>query len=105
MQAVGEREHPGDIFVVRAGRPGDVGSLQALLDTGRAKLGTSSVRRAAMIRRGYPGFEIKDVQGNVGARLRKLDSVEEGYDALILAGAGVLRLGLGERIASWVGRE
>lgn len=43
MQAVGEREHPGDIFVVRAGRPGDVGSLQALLDTGGAKLETSSV--------------------------------------------------------------
>lgn len=105
MQAVGERENPGDVFVVRAGRPEDVGSLQALLDTGGGTVGTSSVRRAAMIRRGYPGLEIKDVRGNVGTRLRKLDSVEEGYDALILAGAGVLRLGLGERIASWVGRE
>lgn len=105
MQAVGERENPGDVFVVRAGRPEDVGSLQALLDTGGGTVGTSSVRRAAMIRRGYPGLEIRDVRGNVGTRLRKLDSVEEGYDALILAGAGVLRLGLGERIASWVGRE
>lgn len=105
MQAVGERENPGDVFVVRAGRPEDVGSLQALLDTGGGTVGTSSVRRAAMIRRGYPGLKIKDVRGNVGTRLRKLDSVEEGYDALILAGAGVLRLGLGERIASWVGRE
>lgn len=106
MQAVGEREHPGDVFVVRAGRrPDNVGSLQALLDTGGGTVGTSSVRRAAMIRRGYPGLKIKDVRGNVGTRLRKLDSVEEGYDALILAGAGVLRLGLGERIASWVGRE
>lgn len=90
---------------MRAGRPGDVGSLQALLDTGGGTVGTSSVRRAAMIRRGYPGLGIKDVRGNVGTRLRKLDSVEEGYDALILAGAGVLRLGLGERIGSWVGRE
>lgn len=105
VQAVGEREHPGDVFVVRAGRPDDLGSLQALLDTGGGTVGTSSVRRAAMIRRGYPGLKIKDVRGNVGTRLRKLDSVEEGYDALILAGAGVLRLGLGERIASWVGRE
>lgn len=104
VQAVGEREHPGDVFVVRAGRPDDVGSLQALLDTGGGTVGTSSVRRAAMIRRGYPGLKIKDVRGNVGTRLRKLDSVEEGYDALILAGAGVLRLGLGERIVSWVGR-
>lgn len=105
MQAVGERENPGDVFVVRAGRPGDVGSLQALLDTGGGTVGTSSVRRAAMIRRGYPGLRIKDVRGNVGTRLRKLDSVEEGYDALILAGAGVLRLGLGGRIGSWVGRK
>lgn len=105
MQAVGERENPGDVFVVRAGRPENIGSLQALLDTGGGTVGTSSVRRAAMIRRGYPGLEIKDVRGNVGTRLRKLDSLEEGYDALILAGAGVLRLGLGERIASWVGRE
>ena len=105
MQVVGKRENPGDVFVVRAGRPGDVGSLQALLDTGGGTVGTSSVRRAAMIRRAYPGLGIKDVRGNVGTRLRKLDSVEEGYDALILAGAGVLRLGLGGRIASWVGRE
>lgn len=105
MQAVGEREHPGDVFVVRAGRPDDVSSLQTLLDRGGGTVGTSSVRRAAMIRRGYPGLKIKDVRGNVGTRLRKLDSVEEGYDALILAGAGVLRLGLGERIASWAGRE
>lgn len=105
MQAVGGRENPRDVFVVRAGRPGDVGSLQALLDTGGGTVGTSSVRRAAMIRRGYPGLGIKDVRGNVGTRLRKLDSVEEGYDALILAGAGMLRLGLGGRIASWVGRE
>lgn len=105
VQAVGERENPGDVFVVRAGRAGDVGSLQALLDTGGGTVGTSSVRRAAMIRRGYPGLGIKDVRGNVGTRLRKLDSVEEGYDALILAGAGMLRLGLGGRIGSWVGRE
>lgn len=105
MQVVGKRENPGDVFVVRAGRPGGVGSLQALLDTGGGTVGTSSVRRAAMIRRAYPGLGIKDVRGNVGTRLRKLDSIEEGYDALILAGAGVLRLGLGGRIGSWVGRE
>lgn len=116
VRAVGAREDPRDVVVMRAGRPGGVTTLQGLLDTtgGGAVVGTSSVRRAAMIRRRYPGLRIQDVRGNVGTRLRKLDAAaeEEGdddgrprYDCLVLAGAGVLRLGLGDRISSWVGRE
>lgn len=68
-------------------------------------VGTSSVRRAAMVRRMYPHLVIKDVRGNVGTRLRKLDDPSEGFDALVLAGAGVQRLGMGERISSWLGSE
>ncbi len=106
VRAVGAREDPRDVLVVRAERrEGEVKTLQELLDTGGGTVGTSSVRRAAMIRRQYPGLKIKDVRGNVGTRLRKLDTESEGYDCLVLAGAGVLRLGLGNRIASWVGRE
>lgn len=105
VRAVGAREDPRDVLVVRAGRPGAVATLQGLLDSGGGVVGTSSVRRAAMIRRRYPGLRIKDVRGNVGTRLRKLDAEPEGYDCLVLAGAGVLRLGLGDRIASWLGRE
>ncbi|MCJ1262541.1 porphobilinogen deaminase [Lobaria immixta] len=105
VRAVGAREDPRDVLVMRAGRPGGVTTLQGLLDTGGGVVGTSSVRRAAMIRRRYPGLRIQDVRGNVGTRLRKLDAESEGYDCLVLAGAGVLRLGLGDRIASWLGRD
>lgn len=107
VRAVGAREDPRDVLVMRAGRPGGVTTLQGLLDSGGGVVGTSSVRRAAMIRRRYPGLRIHDVRGNVGTRLRKLDDAEsqQGYDCLVLAGAGVLRLGLGDRIASWLGRD
>lgn len=106
VRAVGAREDPRDVLVVRAGRPGGVTTLQGLLDAGGGVVGTSSVRRAAMIRRRYPGLQIKDVRGNVGTRLRKLDAEpSEGYDCLVLAGAGIVRLGLGDRIASWLGPD
>ena len=65
-------------------------------------VGTSSVRRAAMIRRRYPHLKIKDMRGNVGTRLKKLDDPEWGFDAACIAGAGVQRLGLGERINGWL---
>lgn len=110
VRAVGPRADPRDVLVMRQGRPGGVTTLQGLLDQGGGGggggwvVGTSSVRRAAMIRRRYPGLRVKDVRGNVGTRLRKLDSEAEGYDCLVLAGAGVLRLGLGARISSWLGR-
>lgn len=68
-------------------------------------MGTSSVRRAAMIRRMYPHLKIANVRGNVPTRIRKVDDAELGFDALILGGAGVQRLGMGERISSWLGTE
>lgn len=106
VRAVGAHEDPRDVLVMRAGRqPAGVTTLQELLDTGGGVVGTSSVRRAAMIRRRYPSLRIKDVRGNVGTRLRKLDAESEGYDCLVLAGAGVLRLGLGDRITSWLGKD
>ncbi|KAL8916761.1 MAG: hypothetical protein Q9172_006140 [Xanthocarpia lactea] len=65
-------------------------------------VGTSSIRRSAMIRRRYPTLRIQDVRGNVGTRLRKLDDPAHGYDCLILAAAGIQRLGLGDRISEWL---
>ena len=118
MRAVGAREDPRDVLIVRAGRAGrgeqaetTLAQLAAEEEGGQGGaaaavvVGTSSVRRAAMIRRRYPGLRIRDVRGNVGTRLRKLDDEAERYDCLVLAGAGVLRLGLGARIVSWLGRE
>lgn len=103
VRAVGEREESRDCAVMSTRRKGRERRLGELEDG--AVVGTSSVRRAAMIRRRYPGLVIKDVRGNVGTRLRKLDSEEGGYDCLVLAGAGVQRLGLQERVSSWLGRE
>lgn len=61
-----------------------------------AVVGTSSLRREAILRAKYPHLEIRSLRGNLDTRLRKLD--EGQYDAIILAAAGLLRLGLKERI-------
>ena len=63
-----------------------------------AIIGTSSSRRACQIKASYPHFEIKLLRGNVNTRLAKLDDGQ--YDAIILATAGLQRLGFNERIRS-----
>ena len=63
-----------------------------------ARVGTSSMRRELVLRAAYPGLHIEPVRGNLGTRLRKLDSGE--YDALVLAAAGMKRLGFEARISA-----
>ncbi|MCZ6803775.1 MAG: hydroxymethylbilane synthase [Proteobacteria bacterium] len=63
-------------------------------------VGTSSLRRQSQIKALRPGIIIKDLRGNVGTRLRKLDEGE--YDAIMLAAAGIKRLGLSERITQLI---
>jgi hydroxymethylbilane synthase len=62
-----------------------------------AVVGTSSLRRQAQLRAQRPDLIVKELRGNVGTRLRKLD--ENHYDAILLAHAGLARLGLADRIA------
>jgi len=62
-----------------------------------AKVGTSSLRRSAQLRQNRPDLVIEAVRGNLDTRLRKLD--EGRYDAIVLAAAGLKRLGWGDRIA------
>lgn len=57
-----------------------------------AVVGTSSLRRAAQVLALRPDLQIKDIRGNVDTRLRKLDDPAQGYDAILLAQAGLLRL-------------
>jgi hydroxymethylbilane synthase len=84
------REDPRDVLVSNAAR--------ALADLPRgARLGTSSVRRAAQVRRARPDLDCVLLRGNVDTRLRKLDAGE--MDAMLLALAGLKRLGLEARAA------
>ena len=68
-----------------------------------ATVGTSSLRRAAQLRHLRPDLEVEPVRGNLDTRLRKLD--EGRFDAIVLAGAGLKRLGWGDRIAEWLPAE
>lgn len=65
-----------------------------------ATVGTSSLRRAAMLRTMRPDLEVRDLRGNVPTRIAKLDAGE--YHAIVLAGAGLVRLGLGARVSQWL---
>ncbi|MGL5793806.1 MAG: hydroxymethylbilane synthase [Waterburya sp.] len=66
-------------------------------------IGTSSLRRLAQLRHHYPHLEFKDIRGNVNTRLAKLDAGE--YDGIILAVAGLQRLGMGDRIHQIISSE
>lgn len=65
-----------------------------------AIVGTSSLRRQCQLRAVRPDIQIKDLRGNVNTRLGKLDNGE--YDAIILAAAGLLRLGMSDRIQAYI---
>ena len=86
--AVGAREDPRDVLVARGG--GTLAELPA-----GARVGTGSVRRAAQILSLRPDVAIASIRGNVPTRLEKLDRGE--YDAVVLAAAGLHRLGLVKR--------
>src|SRR5215471_19234474 len=87
LAAVPEREDPRDAVL---------GKKLAFLSPG-AKVGTSSLRRAAQLRAMRPDLTIESVRGNLDTRIRKLD--EGQYDAIVLAAAGLKRLGWADRIA------
>jgi len=93
LAAVPEREDPRDAVV---GRP------LAELPPG-ARVGTSSLRRAAQLRQMRGDLTVESVRGNLDTRLRKLD--EGQYDAILLAAAGLKRLGWGGRIAEILAPE
>ena len=89
LAAVLERGDPRDAFV--SNRHADLAALPA-----GARVGTSSLRRECQLRARYPKLRIEPLRGNVPTRLAKLDDGQ--YDAVILAAAGLKRLGLEDRI-------
>ena len=92
LGCVTERENPADAVVLHEKHKDK--QLETLPEG--AVIGTSSLRRLAQLRHHFPHFEFKDIRGNLNTRLQKLD--EGGYDAIILAVAGLTRLGMGDRI-------
>jgi hydroxymethylbilane synthase len=91
-----EREDPRDIVISRNGTP--------LFDLPKgAKIGTASLRRQAQILKRRPDFEIVQLRGNLDTRIRKL--TETDMDAIILAGAGIKRLGWAEKITEYLEPE
>ena len=89
LAAISEREDPRDAFV--SNRYADFSGMPA-----GARVGTSSLRRECQLRARHPLLRVEPLRGNVTTRWRKLD--EGHYDAVILAAAGLKRLGLEDRI-------
>lgn len=96
IAAVCEREDPRDAFVSN-----HYASLSGL--PAGARVGTSSLRRQCQLRAAFPELAIESLRGNVNTRLRKLDAGE--LDAIILAVAGLKRLGLAQRIRAYLEPE
>ncbi len=94
LVALLEREDPRDALVVGPGVAAR--SVQELAHG--ARIGTSSLRRRAQLRALRPDLDVRELRGNVGTRLRKIDEGE--VDAALLAAAGLRRLGLGDRIVA-----
>ncbi len=94
--AIGEREDPRDVLISR--------QYHTLAQLPRnARVGTSSLRRAAHLLAARPDLKILSLRGNVDTRIRK--AMQGEYDAIVLAAAGVLRLGFGSHNAEYLSLE
>ncbi|BBI32517.1 hydroxymethylbilane synthase [Cohnella abietis] len=94
--AVPKREDPRDCLISKDGK-----SLKDLPQG--ARIGTSSLRRAAQLHAYRPDLQIESLRGNIDTRLRKL--VDEGFDAILLAAAGLHRMGWKDRITEYLEPE
>lgn len=102
LQIVDQRADPRDALVLPegAGASGVISSLDDLSNTlpQGARVGTSSLRRQCQLRALRPDIELVDLRGNLNTRLRKLDEGE--FDAIVLAVAGLQRLGFANRVSA-----
>ncbi|MBD2744800.1 hydroxymethylbilane synthase [Coleofasciculus sp. FACHB-1120] len=99
LGCVSERENPADALVVHEKHKDK--QLETLPEG--AVIGTSSLRRLAQLRHHYPHLSFKDIRGNLNTRLAKLDTGE--YDGIILAVAGLHRLGMSDRVHQVIAPE
>ncbi|MBI4480680.1 MAG: hydroxymethylbilane synthase [Acidobacteria bacterium] len=96
LAAVPRREDPRDVLISRDGKHLAGLALQA-------RVGTSSIRRAAQLKHLRPDLQIEPLRGNLDTRLRKLR--EGQLDAIVLAAAGLVRMGLAEQITEYFAEE
>lgn len=97
LRCITEREDPRDIVVLRPG-------FKSFRDLPQgARIGTSSLRRKAMLLHLRPDFQMVDIRGNVETRIRKL--TEDNLDAVVLAAAGMHRLGFTEQIGEYLSTD
>jgi len=102
LAAILEREDPRDALIISPRLP----HCKTLADLPEnSTIGTSSVRRAAQLRRKYPHLRFADLRGNLGTRLAKLDAEDSPFAAIILAVAGMARLGWQNRISQYLSKE
>jgi hydroxymethylbilane synthase len=94
LRCITEREDPRDILILKSG-------FQSFRDLPQgARIGTSSLRRKAMLLQLRPDFQMVDIRGNVETRIRKL--TEDNLDAVVLAAAGMHRLGFSKQISEYL---
>ncbi|GFF75782.1 hypothetical protein IFM53868_01670 [Aspergillus udagawae] len=96
LGAIVHREDPTDAFVVKESLRGQYSDL-AQLPPGSV-VGTSSTRRKALLALRYPQLVVEECRGNLDTRLRKLDDPNGPYAAIIVATAGLVRIGMAHRI-------
>ena len=99
LVTITERENPADALVVHEKHKDK--QIDTLPEG--AVIGTSSLRRLAQLRHHFPHFTFKDIRGNLNTRMAKLDAGE--YDAIILAVAGLERLGMSDRVHQILPKE
>lgn len=103
LGCVTKRCDPRDALCIKPTLREKVKGLNDLPDG--AVVGTSSLRRIAQLKRKFPHLKYTDVRGNIGTRLRKLDDPESEYSAIVLAAAGLQRLGMLDRVSVYLSQD
>lgn len=100
LACIPEREDPRDVVVMKKSLEGKYSKLSDLPEG--SVVGTSSVRRMAQIRRKYPKLKFQDMRGNIDTRLKKVDSEDLPYTAMILGAAGLSRMNWLNRVSQYL---
>lgn len=103
LGGVTKRIDPRDALVIKPSLIDRYHSLAELPEG--SVIGTSSLRRTAQLKRHYPHLKFADVRGLIGTRLAKLDNPDSEYSAIVIAVAGLVRLGMTDRISTYLSKD